>query len=524
MSTPPLKRWDTAIVLGLVLLWLAITAWMRPLMHPDEGRYATVAWEMVRSGDWLTPTLNGMPFFHKPPLFYWITAAALWLLGPIEIAARTASILGASLGAMALYLFTRRWCGQRLAQRSLLVLLVLPMYFTAAQFANLDMLVAGCITATILALAHGALCFEQDLSYRRILWLAYGLAGLGLLAKGLIGFVIPAMVIGFWLLLRWRWRTLWALVSVPGLILLLVVTAPWFIAMQQRFDGFLHYFFVVQHFQRFAATGFNNVQPWWFYPAVLALCSFPAVLWLRRVFARDYFTANDTQGAVRLLMGLSVACVLLFFSIPQSKLLGYILPAVPALAWLIADASYLAVETAARKRRWAITLAVSALVGLVAIIGLSIDTKHSSKPLGVALRAHYQAGQPVYILKDYLYSVPFYARLQQPVFNVDDWNDPEIARRDTWRKEIADAGSFAPKLAKRLLVFPQALPAALCHGGVAWVLGAEDAVKDYPFLTQAQVITVNNRQIVWRVDPAQHAQFAALGCTRDTETKHGVAR
>ena len=99
MSTPPLKRWDTAIVLGIVLLWLAATAWMRPLMHPDEGRYATVAWEMLRSGDWLTPTLDGMPFFHKPPLFYWITAAALWLLGPIEIAARTASLLGASLGA-----------------------------------------------------------------------------------------------------------------------------------------------------------------------------------------------------------------------------------------------------------------------------------------------------------------------------------------------------------------------------------------------------------------------------------------
>jgi hypothetical protein len=242
------------------------------------------------------------------------------------------------------------------------------------------------------------------------------------------------------------------------------------------------------------------------------------------MLTRDYFTTTDTPGAVRLLMGLSVGCVLLFFSIPQSKLLGYILPALPALAWLIADASYPAVETTARKQRWAITLAVSALVGLIAVIGLSIDTRHSSKPLGVALRAHYQAGQSVYMLKDYLYAVPFYARLRQPVFDVDDWNDPEIARRDTWRKEIADAGSFAPALAKRLLLFPQALPAALCHGGVAWVVGAEDAIKDYPFLAQAQVITTNNRQVVWRVDPAQHTQFVALGCPRGSLAGHGSAQ
>ncbi len=301
------------------------------------------------------------------------------------------------------------------------------------------------------------------------------------------------------------------------LVLMLVVTAPWFVAMQLRFDGFLHYFFVVQHFQRFAATGFNNVQPWWFYPAVLVLCSFPLVLWLRGTCVRGYFTHQDTQGALRMLMGLTVLCVLLFFSLPKSKLLGYILPAVPALAWWIADASTRTQESLARTRRWYVSLGASALLGLTAVIGLSVVKGHSSKPIGVALRAHYQAGQPVYILKDYLYSVPFYARLQQPVFDVDDWSDPDIAQRDTWRKEIADAGSFAPALAKHLLIYPQALPAALCGGGVAWVLGDADSIKDYPFLTQAHTLYADRQQTLWRVDPRQSAQSAALGCTRPTQ-------
>ena len=89
----------------LVMAWFACTAWARALMLPDEARYVGVAWEMLRSGDWLTPTLNGLPYFHKPPLFYWITAGSLELLGRHEFAARVAPILGATLGAMALFLF-----------------------------------------------------------------------------------------------------------------------------------------------------------------------------------------------------------------------------------------------------------------------------------------------------------------------------------------------------------------------------------------------------------------------------------
>ena len=486
-------------MLALCLAWLAATAWMRPLMLPDEGRYAAVAWEMLRSGDWLTPTLDGLPFFHKPPLFYWITGAALALAGPVEIAARAASIVGAVLAAWPLYLFTRRWCSAPLAQRVLLLLLVQPLFFVGAQFANLDMLVAGCITATVLALAHAALCFEQGLAHRRMLWLAYGLAALGVLAKGLIGFVLPAMIVGLWLVLRGRWRTLLALLSLPGLALFLAVAGPWFWAMQQRFDGFLHYFFVVQHFQRFSAGGFNNVQPFWFYPVVLAVCSLPALLWLRGALARGYLKAPGVQGALRLLMVLAVGCVLLFFSLPQSKLLGYILPAVPALAWLMADASMQAGESRARRHRWWLTLACGAALALAPVIGLTVDQRHSTRDLALVLRAQHHSGEPVFMLRGYWYDVPFYARLREPVLVVDDWSDSEVAQRDNWRKEVADAGAFDPPLARRLLLPPQAWRQALCRAGGAWVIGTEQSAQQLGLSAQARAVYAARGVTLWHV-------------------------
>src|SRR5262247_3397072 len=112
-----------ATVLSLaVFLWFAALAWLRPLSLPDEGRYVGVALEMLASGNWLEPTLDTLPYFHKPPLFYWLTAASLATFGINTWAARLGSLLAATGGALGVYRFLWCWAGQAHARRALLVL------------------------------------------------------------------------------------------------------------------------------------------------------------------------------------------------------------------------------------------------------------------------------------------------------------------------------------------------------------------------------------------------------------------
>lgn len=496
----------------LSLAWLALLAWPRPLMLPDEGRYVGVAWEMMRSGDWLVPTLNGLPYFHKPPLFYWITAAAMTVFGPGEWAARTAPLLGAWAGAMAIFLFVRRWWDERTARLALVVLLAQPLFYIGGQFANLDMLVAGCITVTIALLAHAILLAEERSPFRVPLVGAYAAAALGVLAKGLIGFVLPALVIGAWLLVRRRWRSLPMLISVPGVAVFLAIAAPWFIAMQAHFAAFLDYFFVVQHFKRFAAGGFNNVQPFWFYPAVLLLFTLPWLPWLRPHVERARL-ADPVRGSLRLLLWLWLLVIVGFFSLPASKLLGYVLPAVPPLAVLLADGLETWRSRSPRSgRRWLLSAGVTIALSVAAIVMLAARTPHSTKDIGTALRTLRSAGEPVYMLDNYYFDLPLYARLPESVAVVLDWSDPEIHRRDTWRKELADAGTFAPARVQRALLEPARLRASLCAQTVSWVVGPPDAAKTYPFLTAAQVSSRGRNASLWRIDRAQAQVSDALAC------------
>jgi 4-amino-4-deoxy-L-arabinose transferase-like glycosyltransferase len=481
----------------LAMVWLVATAWARPLAIPDEGRYVGVAWNMLGSGDWLVPRLDGLPYFHKPPLFYWITAASLGLFGPSQWAARMAPLLGAIAAMVSLYLFMRRWQGDAEARASLLALATQPLFFIGGQFANLDMLVAGCITAAVLAFAHAALSEEAGNRSRGALAAGYAFVALGLLAKGLIGIVLPALVIGSWLLLRRQWRVLGRLLWAPGIVLFLAIGAPWFVAMQQHFPGFAHYFFVVQHFARYAQGGFNNQQPFWFLAVVLAVLALPWSAWLLSRHARraDAVRARPLVQLGWLWLGL----VLLFFSLPSSKLIGYILPATPPLALLVAQA-FAAQAASVRARRWWSVGAVTAVSACV--IGVTVAAalpRQSARDLGQALRPLVAPGERLVFLHAYYFDLPFYARWQGPVEVVEDWNDPALTSRDNWRKELADAGVFDPARAQRLLRLRSELPTASCDVAPWWAVGPRRMEERYPVLQSARVVAVQQDIVLWRV-------------------------
>lgn len=501
-------------VIGAMFFWLAAMAWFRRFTAPDEGRYASVAFGILTSGDWLVPRLDGLPFFHKPPLFYWIGAAAMSVFGVSEWTARLPSVLGATLAASALFLFVRRWVDTRRAMLATTVLLTMPFFYIGAQFANLDMLVAGFISACILAAAHAALSHAQGGPWRAFLAAAFVAAALGVLAKGLIGFVLPGAVFGLWSLITGRARaSLKFLLWWPGWCLFLLVGAPWFVAMQMRYPGFFDYFVVTQHFRRFATAGFNNAHPFWFYVPVIAGLTLPWIGWLAAVRWRRT-AAPRPLSDVDWLMLIWFLVILVFFSIPRSKLIGYVLPALAPLAWFIARTLQPSTATTRASRAgFGATAAFAAVLCLTTVMAAD----RFGTPPGARLRlpagAVVDAGDQVLMLDVYYYEIPFYWRLQQPALVLGNWLEPALAGHDNWRNELSDAGHFEPARAARTLIDASKFEQVLCRPVRTWIVGSPAAVVSAPWLADRRFVRVAQRPeiAVWRFEGASCAggRFAA---------------
>ena len=275
---------------------------------------------------------------------------------------------------------------------------------------------------------------------------AFLFAALGLLAKGLIGAVLPALVILAWLAVLRRPRLLLPLLWLPGFALFLAVAAPWFLAMQWRFPEFADYFFVVQHFKRFAASGFNNVQPFWYLPAVLALLTLPWFAWLPLAVRRSYWN-DPQQGPVRQLMWIWIAVLTLFFSLPQSKLVGYILPVTFPLAYLVGDSAAVLLAASARARLlWRITAAVAVTICVTAVVLGALYDDKSLRDLGRTLARQAAPQDGVVFLNDYYFDLPFYAGLRAPVLVLDDWDDPEAHAARQLAQGIVRRAALQPAL------------------------------------------------------------------------------
>lgn len=507
ISKAVLETGSAHLFLILCAAWLGLSAGIRPLTLPDEGRYIGIAWEMLNSDNWLVPTLDGLPFFHKPPLFYWLTALSLKLFGVNELAGRLASILAALMATGALYVFIRRHVSNQVANLSLAILLTQPFYFVGAQFANLDMLVAGMISLTILAGASAVLALERGLPYRTDLTTAYFFAALGVLAKGLIGFVLPVAILFGWLVIGRRLRLVRSLLPIHLVLLFFALVAPWFWWMEQSYPGFWHYFFVYHHFQRFAETGFNNQQAFWFYLPALILFTLPWSPWIYRVFKRN-FLQDKERFAIRSLMIVWLMVILCFFSLPSSKLVGYILPALPPFAFLIADVM-LVWLTASEKRNsstafaWLGVSLVVASTGCIAIVlaVTHLDPMSSRKMSAVALPV-FQPEDQIVMIDEYQYDIPFYLKATKPSWVISDWKNPEIPKKDNWRKELYDAGKFDPTAMQKVLILPGEFASKLCQfsGAALWVWGKMEVISSHPFLKDEKRVYTNGKKGLWRLD------------------------
>lgn len=501
--------------------WLACLSWMRPLTLPDEGRYAGVAWEMLRSGSHAVPLLDGMPYFHKPPLYYWLTELGFTLFGVNEWAARLPSWLAAWAALAGLYAFVRQYRDAATATIAVVILATLPFYFGGAQFANTDMLVAGLIALSILAGADTVLRAEAGQPFRMMSLAAAAMAGLAVLAKGLIGLLLPGAVLCLWMMATRRWRGFAALCWPPALVLFALVAIPWFWLMQQRFPGFFDYFFIHQHFERFTQSGFNNRQPFWFYVPVGIGLLLPWVLWAGGVLRREHWRCADEAG-LRSLMVIWAAVILVFFSFPSSKLIGYILPAMPPLAALLAEGISKSVRVApsGRARQLLRLCTLGSALACVALTCIAaLNPRGSAEPLARRMAAEMQEGDTLVTLYAYPFDLPLYAGARQPGWVLENWDDPDIPQRDTWRKELLDAEQFLPAGAPSRLIRPEALLPRLCAappGSRFWLWGGAEDGLNFPPLRGREARYANERHQVWRVDVDQAFVEQECGPTAGT--------
>ena len=349
-ESPPLS---TAARIGWAIL-TAATLYVCYFSHlgaigfvgPDEPRYAWIARDMAETGDWVTPRLYGKPWFEKPPLLYWGAAICFKLFGVSEAAARLPSAISALLATLALAWLALRLYGAETARWLLLLLPTTVGMIGFSHAAVTDMPFSAMLTIAMVcaAVVLGLTRNENTPILPRTPWLAHILfgffLGLAVLAKGPAAIILSGGAIFFWALFTKRWRDAFRLLHPAAIASFCLTALPWYILCTRRNPDFFRIFIIEHNFKRYLTPEFQHVQPFWFYVPVLLVAFLPwtgALLWTGQAgFVRFVKVHKCSDGMGFLLCWVSFCVV--FFSFSQSKLPGYILPAVPALALILARA------------------------------------------------------------------------------------------------------------------------------------------------------------------------------------------
>lgn len=360
MKASVLKSWTVdllAVFLASTLLYVAF-GFLRPIFNPDEGRYSEIPREMIASGDYITPRLNGLPYFYKPPLFYWMQCASFKAFGYNRTSIRLASSMMAVLGICLVYVVGRFLNGRSAGLFASAILASTLFYYAIGQIVTLDMTVSVMMSIAMFALFG---VFKTNCCRNLLILMFWVFCALAVMTKGIIGIMIPSAV-GFLYLIfggKKRFFAFYNSISklnfvscVIGIILFFAITLPWHIlvclanpaletsegifSLNPHGQGFFWYYFINEHFLRFvdSSTAMRE-QPFWFF-IVLAPVGFIPWVFLLPKAIKNLISSDDSR--LRDFLSFAIVWILFvvgFFSLSSSKLIPYITAVYPPMAVIV---------------------------------------------------------------------------------------------------------------------------------------------------------------------------------------------
>ncbi|MFI8416476.1 lipid IV(A) 4-amino-4-deoxy-L-arabinosyltransferase [Serratia sp. NPDC078593] len=353
---------------GLLALFFAIVYLIpingRLLWQPDETRYAEISREMLQRGDWLVPNLLGLRYFEKPVAGYWFNNISQWLFGDSNFAVRFGSVF--STGITALVVFGLGWLMWRNARRAglaTLMFLSMVLVFSIGSYSVLDPMIALWLSAAMFSyyLTLRATTVKGKVGGYVLLGLA---CGMGFMTKGFLALAVPVIAVLPVAIGQRRWRDL--LIYGPlAIVVAALLSLPWALAIAQREPDFWHYFFWIEHIQRFAESNAQHKAPFWYYLPILMAGVLPWLALLPGALIKGW---RERSGRPELFFLLSwVVMPLIFFSIAKGKLPTYILPCMAPLALLMAAYA----EDAAAALRQKVFKCNALLNGLFGVLGMA---------------------------------------------------------------------------------------------------------------------------------------------------------
>lgn len=338
------------------------------LWQPDETRYAEISREMLSKGEWIVPSFMGVRYFEKPIAGYWINNIGQWLFGSTNFAVRAGSIFSIALSAALVFWLASQILGNRKsAYLATFIYLSSVLVFTIGGYAVLDPMLA---LWTTVSMASFYLAVKATNSRERLIaYILLGIAcAMGFMTKGFLALAIPVISVLPYMISQKRIKELMIFGPV-AIIVAGLVSLPWVLAINYREPDFWHYFFWIEHVQRFAEKNAQHSAPFWYYIPIVLLGSLPWLGLLPGALARGWKERNN-QSTLFYLLGW-VVMPFLFFSIAKGKLATYILPCFAPLAILMASHAMTYINSG-KIQRLKVNALINIMFGVVGIVGLIV--------------------------------------------------------------------------------------------------------------------------------------------------------